>query len=66
MISVTVDTVRGQLLYEIQGPFYYNPDVIADLSSIRFEQTGHNQVHVSGFKGKTYPSLTRLSHPRLS
>ncbi|KAK6371412.1 hypothetical protein LTS17_009143 [Exophiala oligosperma] len=58
---VTVDTVRGQLLYEIQGPFYYNPDVIADLSSIRFEQTGHNQVHVSGFKGIPAPETAKIA-----
>lgn len=49
-----MDTVRGQLLYEIQGPFYYNADVIADLSRIQFEQVGSNKVYVSGFKGQLH------------
>jgi hypothetical protein len=52
LFSVTTDTVRGQFLYELQGSFYYNPDVIADITRINFEQVGKNLVHVSGVKGK--------------
>ena len=48
---VTLDTVRGQFLYELQGSFYYNPDVIADVSQIRFEQLDRDRVRVSGVKG---------------
>lgn len=48
---MNLDTVRGQFLYELQGTYYYNPDVIADLSSIQLEQLGKNKVHVSGIKG---------------
>ena len=51
--SVNVDTVKGQLVYEIQGRYYYNPDVIADLSGIRFEETGLDRVHVSGITGES-------------
>lgn len=52
LFSVTTDTVRGQFLYEIQGSFYYNPDVIADITSINFEQIGKDLVQVSGVKGE--------------
>ena len=48
---VNKDTLRGQLLYELQGNFYYNPDVIADLSNVKMEQRGQDQVQISGIKG---------------
>lgn len=41
---VTVDTCKAQLLYEIQGPLYYNSDVVAELSDIKIEQVGKNRV----------------------
>jgi hypothetical protein len=41
---VTVDTCKAQLLYEIQGPFYYNSDVVAILDEIKMEQRGENRV----------------------
>lgn len=41
---VTVDTCKAQLLYEIQGPYYYNSDVVAVLDSIKIEQIGKNRV----------------------
>lgn len=49
--SVNIDTLRGQLLYEIQGLYYYNPDVIADITCIDMEQIGKDKVLVSGVKG---------------
>lgn len=41
---VTIDTCKAQLLYEIQGPLYYNSDVVAVLDGIRIEQRGENRV----------------------
>jgi hypothetical protein len=41
---VTVDTCKAQLLYEIQGPYYYNSDVVAILDKIRIEQVSENKV----------------------
>lgn len=38
--AVTVDTCTSQLLYEIQGPWYFNSDVTAVLDGIHFEQRG--------------------------
>lgn len=41
---VTIDTCKAQLLYEIQGPYYYNSDVVADLTNIKIEQVGQDRV----------------------
>lgn len=41
---VTEETCKAQLLYEIQGPLYYNPDVVAVLDEIITEQQGPNRV----------------------
>lgn len=43
---VTEDTCKAQLLYEIQGPLYYNPDVVAILDDIVIKQQGANRVYV--------------------
>ncbi|KAF2799635.1 DUF1446-domain-containing protein [Melanomma pulvis-pyrius CBS 109.77] len=58
---VNVDTVRSQLVYEIQGRYYYNPDVIADLSSLSIFQEGPERVHVSGFKGLPPPQTLKVA-----
>ncbi|KAF9781431.1 hypothetical protein IL306_014050 [Fusarium sp. DS 682] len=58
---VNVDTLRGQLLYEIQGLYYYNPDVIANLSNIKMEQVGKDQVLVSGVKGLPAPETLKVA-----
>lgn len=41
---VTVDTCKAQLLYEIQGPYYYHSDVVAVLDGIKMEQVGVDKV----------------------
>lgn len=43
---VTVDTCKAQLLYEIQGPLYYNSDVVAQLDEIKIEQIEEDRVLV--------------------
>ncbi|KAL2754598.1 hypothetical protein ACRALDRAFT_1063396 [Sodiomyces alcalophilus JCM 7366] len=57
---VTVATATSQLVYEIQGPLYYNCDVVADLSGIKMVQVGEDKVHVSGVKGLPPPSTTKV------
>jgi hypothetical protein len=49
--AVTVGTVTAQLLYEIAGPLYAGPDVVADFSSIALEQEGPDRVRLSGVRG---------------
>jgi hypothetical protein len=48
---VTEDTIRCQLLYEIQGNIYLNSDVKADLSQASVREVGKNRVLVTGAKG---------------
>lgn len=59
---VTEDTVRAQILYELQGHLYLNPDVVADLSNIQVqaEPDGVDRVRVFGIKGLPPPSTTKV------
>lgn len=59
--AVTVDTVTAQLLYEIQGREYLNPDVVTDLRSIRLEQSGRDRVEISGTTGRAPTSSLKVS-----
>ncbi|KAH8900734.1 DUF1446-domain-containing protein [Thozetella sp. PMI_491] len=58
---VNLDTLRGQLLYEIQGLYYYNPDVIADLTAIKMEQIAKDRVQVSGVRGLPAPTTLKIA-----
>lgn len=58
---VTEDTVRCQLLYELQGNIYLNSDVKADLCQIKAKQLSKNRVHVSGVLGHPPPPTTKLA-----
>ncbi len=58
---VSRDTITAQLVYEIQGPSYLNPDVIADVTNVDIKATGKNRVHVSGFTGSPPPPTTKLA-----
>ncbi|KAJ4149181.1 hypothetical protein NW754_000621 [Fusarium falciforme] len=57
---VTKETVTAQLLYELQGHLYLNPDVVADLSGVKVEQETTNRVVVSGVKGRPPPATTKV------
>ena len=58
---VTADTVKCQLLYELQGNIYLNSDVKADLSNVSIKQESRNRVHVSGITGRPPPPTTKLA-----
>ena len=58
--AVTVDTTKAQLLYEIQGPYYLNPDVIAQIDGARLEEIGKNRVRLSGIRGTAPPPTSKL------
>jgi hypothetical protein len=57
---VTIGTCTSQLLYEIQGPLYYNCDVTADITNVRMEQIGEDLVRVTGVKGLPPPPTTKV------
>lgn len=58
--AVTVDTVTAQLLYEIGGPAYLNPDVIARFDTVRLRQLGPDRVQVSGARGEPAPDTLKV------
>ena len=58
---VTVDTVTAQLLYEVGGPRYYNPDVIGDLRTVTVSQVDESAVLLSGAVGYAPTSTAKLS-----
>jgi len=60
--SVTVRTVKEQLVYEMGDPrAYITPDVIADFGTIRLEQLGRDRVRVWGVKGRPAPANLKVS-----
>ncbi len=58
--AVTVDTVTAQLVYEIQGPTYLNPDVSTHLDSIELSAEGADRVRISGVRGSAPPVTTKV------
>ena len=58
---VTADTVKCQLLYELQGNIYLNSDVKADLAGVVIDQESKDRVAVSGIKGYPPPPTTKLA-----
>jgi len=58
---VSVDTVTAQLLYEIGGPAYLNPDVTARFDSIRLAPDGPDRVRVSGVRGDSPPATAKVA-----
>jgi Acyclic terpene utilisation family protein AtuA len=58
---VSVDTVTAQLLYEIGGPAYLNPDVTARFDSIRLATDGPDRVRVWGVRGESPPATAKVA-----
>lgn len=59
--AVTTGTVTAQLLYEIQGLGYYNPDVVVAFDSIDVADDGPDRVRVSGVIGLPAPQTTKVA-----
>lgn len=57
---VSVGAVTAQLLYEIDGPRYFNPDVVARFDTIRLEQEGPDRVAISGARGEPAPPTIKV------
>ena len=58
---VSVDTVTAQLLYEITGARYANPDVTARMDSIDLSSDGPDRVRISGVIGEPPPPTLKVS-----
>jgi hypothetical protein len=57
---VNVGTVTAQLLYEIAGPEYPNPDVVARFDTVRLTQEGRDRVRISGASGLPAPTTAKV------
>ena len=57
---VNVQTITAQLLYEIQGPLYYNSDVTARFDGIKLVEEAPNRVRVTGVVGLPPPPTTKI------
>jgi hypothetical protein len=53
--------VTAQLLYEIGGPEYHNPDVTARFDTIRLASVGPDRVQISGVRGQVPPATTKVA-----
>lgn len=58
---VTPGTVVAQLLYEVGGPEYANPDVVAHFDTCTVSQDGPNRVRVSDTAGTAPPATLKVA-----
>lgn len=58
---VSVGTVTAQLLYEIQGLDYLNPDATVRMNSIRLDPDGPDRVRVHTIRGLPGPPTAKVA-----
>jgi Acyclic terpene utilisation family protein AtuA len=59
--AVTVGTVTAQLVYEVGGRLYLNPDVTTALDTVQLQDAGPDRVGVSGTKGTPPSDKTKVA-----
>ena len=59
--QVSVGTVTAQLLYEITGARYANPDATARFDTIELSDDGPDRVRISGVRGEPPPPSLKVS-----
>ncbi|CAO2648209.1 Nn.00g074760.m01.CDS01 [Neocucurbitaria sp. VM-36] len=59
--AVTIDTVKAQFLYEIQGSRYLNTDVIARIDQAKLEEIGPDRIRMTGITGFPPPPTAKLA-----
>ena len=58
---VNFDTLREQLLYEVQDPAHYlTPDVDVNMTTLRMEEIAPDQVRVTGTTGSPAPEMLKI------
>ena len=58
---ISTDTVTAQLLYEIAGARYPNPDVTLRVDSIQLSPEAPDRVRMSGVRGEAPPPTLKVS-----
>ena len=59
---LSAETCTLQLLYEVHDPARYaTPDLVLDFTSIRFEETGHNRVRMTGARSWGLPPTLKVA-----
>jgi hypothetical protein len=58
--AVTTETVTAQLLYEVAGPGYLGPDVVARLDTVRLSALGPDRIRVFGTTGTPPPPTLKV------
>jgi hypothetical protein len=53
--------VTAQLLYELGGPAYQNPDVVARFDTVRASQRGPDRVLLHGTRGEAAPERLKVA-----
>lgn len=59
--AVTVGTVTAQLLYELQGVAYANPDATARFDTIALTQDGPDRVRIHDVRGELAPERLKVA-----
>ncbi|HEX2214493.1 MAG TPA: acyclic terpene utilization AtuA family protein [Mycobacterium sp.] len=59
--AVTIDTVTAQLLYEIGGARYANPDATLRVDTVELSDDGPDRVRISGVRGEPPPPTLKVS-----
>lgn len=59
--QVSIGTVTAQLLYEIGGARYANPDVTTRFDTISLTEEGPDRVRISGVRGEPPPPSLKVS-----
>ncbi|MEV0201368.1 acyclic terpene utilization AtuA family protein [Nonomuraea sp. NPDC050691] len=58
---VSIGTVTAQLVYEIAGPRYPGPDVVARFDTITLSDDGPDRVRISGVRGEPPPDTLKVA-----
>ena len=59
--AVTVGTVTAQILYEVDGPRYLNPDVVTRFDTIDLSNEGPDRIRITGARGEAAPDTAKVS-----
>ncbi len=57
---VDIGTVTAQLLYEVQGSRYLNPDVTTRFDTISLDDDGPDRVLITGVRGEAPPTTAKV------